>query len=355
MVMPEDRVAKSLVGHRAVRRLLVCNPYRSVAGKTLAALRRREHAFPAAPERRLLEPLRLRRKHPASPARSVARYERQVHRAAARLGLERPAVISTDPLLAGLGRFDWAGPVTYYAWDDWTASEPHRRWWPAYHEAFTRLRALDRRVCAVSEAALRTIAPTGPHAVIPNGVEPTEWLRLGPAPDWFASQPRPRLLYVGSLDARVDLTQVRSIAEAYPEGSVTFVGGWIQADHFEPLRALPNVSFRTDVPRADIPRVIAAADACLIPHVPNRLTEAMSPLKLYEYLAAGRPVASVDLPPIAAVEGRVALAPAGADLVPAVAAALQFEAAPEDERLAFVRRHAWSARVDALLELALAD
>lgn len=51
----------------------------------------------------------------------------------------------------------------------------------------------------------------------------------------------------------------------------------------------------------------------------QRLTEAMSPLKLYEYLAGGRPVAAVDLPPIAAVDGRVALAPAGGELAPAVA------------------------------------
>jgi hypothetical protein len=41
------------------------------------------------------------------------------------------------------------------------------------------------------------------------------------------------------------------------------------------------------------------------------LTEAMSPLNPYEYLAGGRPVAAVDLPPIAGVDGRVALAPVG--------------------------------------------
>lgn len=356
MVMPEDRVAEGLIGHQSVRRLLVCNPYRSVAGKVLATARRRpEPAFPASADRRLLEPLRLRRMDPPSPMRTVARYERHVRRAAAHLGLERPAVISTNPLVAGFGGFEWAGPVTYYAWDDWTASGPHRRWWPAYDEAFHRLRAAGRRVCAISDGALETIAPTGPHTVVPNGLAPAEWQRPGRAPDWFAARPRPRLLYVGSLGSRIDVSQARSVAQAYPHGSLTFVGFWDEPGHLEPLRGLPNVSFETDVPRADITRVMAAADACLIPHVRNRLTEAMSPLKLYEYLAAGRPVASVDLPPIAGVDGRVALAPAGGDLVPAVAEALRMGPAPEGERLAFVERHAWSERVDALLRLALAD
>ena len=80
----------------------------------------------------------------------------------------------------------------------------------------------------------------------------------------------------------------------------------------------------------------------------------MSPLKLYEYLAAGRPVAAVDLPPIAAVEGRVALAPAGGRFAPAVAEALALGPAPEAERLAFVARHAWSRRFQQLVGIALA-
>lgn len=99
--------------------------------------------------------------------------------------------------------------------------------------------------------------------------------------------------------------------------------------------------------------MIAAADAGLVPHVRNPLTEAMSPLKLYEYLAAGLPVAAADLPPIRGVDDRVVLGPVGGNLVPAVARALELGRAPELERLAFVREHSWAGRFDALLELAL--
>jgi hypothetical protein len=105
----------------------------------------------------------------------------------------------------------------------------------------------------------------------------------------------------------VDVVQARAVAEAYPGGSLTFVGWWEDQAHFEPLRDLPNVSLVTGRPRSEITGAIAA----------------MSPLKLFEYLAVGAPVAAVDLAPIAAVEEKhVFLAPAGGDIVPAVARAL---------------------------------
>ena len=137
---------------------------------------------------------------------------------------------------------------------------------------------------------------------------------------------------------------------------MVLVGPLQDEAHFSAISTHPNVSVRAGIaPRPEVVRLIGAADACLIPHVGNRLTEAMSPLKLYEYLAGGRPVAAVDLPPIAAVDGRVALAPVGGELAPAVARALALGPATEAERLQFVARHAWSNRFDELLAIALSE
>jgi glycosyltransferase involved in cell wall biosynthesis len=225
-----------------------------------------------------------------------------------------------------------------------------------FNESFADVRAKRRRVCAVTEAVLERIGPTGPHAVIPNGIEPAEWRAFGEPPDWFTRLPRPRLLYVGSLDNRVDVRQLEEVAAAYPDGAVVLVGPLQDEAHFAAVKEQPNVVIRAGLaPRADVVRLIGAAEACLVPHVGNRLTEAMSPLKLYEYLAGGRPVAAVDLPPIAAVEGRIALAPVGGRLAPAVAKALALGPAPEAERLDFLTRNAWSRRFDQLIELALAE
>ena len=93
-------------------------------------------------------------------------------------------------------------------------------------------------------------------------------------------------------------------------------------EHYAPLRALPNVELRPRIDRADVVGLITAADACLIPHVRTPMTEAMSPLKLYEYLAGGRPVVATDLPPMRGVHPQVELLGPDADVAGAVGRAL---------------------------------
>ena len=120
----EARLAAALPQHPRVGRLLLVNPYRSVAAKVWRSLRPR---YPKPPRRERVEvhePLRLRRTDSSDPSYlrwAIRRYEASLRREAGRLGLERPAVITANPLLAGFGAFDWAGPVTFYAWDDWTS------------------------------------------------------------------------------------------------------------------------------------------------------------------------------------------------------------------------------------------
>lgn len=355
-IMPEDRLAGALVEHPRIRRLLVADPYRSFAGEVRARLRGEADEFPRSASCALHSPLRWRRSDPVRPARAIRRYEAGLCRAALRLGLERPAVITAHPLLAGFGAFGWAGPVTYYAWDDWTASEPHRRWWSAYDDAFSRLRDAGRRVCAVSDGIVRRVAAAGPQAVVPNGIEPAEWLRPAEPPAWFRALPRPRLLYVGSLDSRVDVRQLEAVARAFESGSVTLIGPMLEPGHFAPLRGFANVTIRPPAGRAEVSGVIAHADAGLIPHARNPLTRSMSPLKLYEYLAGGRPVTAVDLPPIAAArDPRVVLVGPGEDFAAAVGRALDIGPAGEAERRAFVERNSWNRRFEHLLDVALAD
>jgi glycosyltransferase involved in cell wall biosynthesis len=356
----EDRLTLALMQSPRVGRLLVCNPYRSGASKLLrAVIGPRDASFPQSATCHLHEPLRLRREDPTALdaiERSCAAYERSVRRRLPRFGLEQPAVITTHPLMAGFGRFDWARSVTYYANDDLRAFPPLSPWWPAYDASFARMRDEQRRAVALTPKSLASVGPAGTSAIVPCGIEPQEWLAPGQAPDWFAALPRPRMLYVGTLDARVEIDQVEAMSKARPEGSVVLVGPSPDPEHYDGLRALPNVTIRPPVPRSELPGLVAAADVGLIPHVRSVQTEAMSPLKLYEYLAAGVPVASVDLPGVASVHPeRTALAQGTEDFVAAVERALALGRCSEDDRIDFIHANAWARRFELLLDVALAD
>jgi len=71
----------------------------------------------------------------------------------------------------------------------------------------------------------------------------------------------------------------------------------------EKLRALPNVHFLGNKPPSELPAYCKAMDVCLLPYVLNEYTHHIFPLKLYEYMAAGKPIVSTDMAEMRAYEG----------------------------------------------------
>jgi teichuronic acid biosynthesis glycosyltransferase TuaH len=356
MCFPTDRVALALVGDPRVERLLICDQPRSAPIKLAKDALRRKASFPASDRVHLHQPLRLRRRDPRDVAgleRSYAAYGRRLRRAAERHGLRRPSIVTAHPFVAAFAALDWAGPVTLLATDDWAAHPAYRRWRPAYQTAYERIAQRRRGVCAVSATIVERIAPLGPATVVPNGVDPGEWLDPPAPPGWMTDLPGPHFLYVGTLDSRLDVEAVGEIARAWPRGSVVLVGPAADRAHLRPLLGEPNVVLPGAVSRSQVTALVRTADACLVPHVQNPLTEAMSPLKVYEYLAGGGPVVATDLPPMRGIDGPIELVRPGGDFAAAARRALDRGPMGEAERGRFVELNSWSRRCDEVLALAL--
>jgi hypothetical protein len=355
--MAGDRLLLTLLNSPAVRNLVVANPYRSAPIQLARRLAgERSAPFPTDSHRLLVEPRRARRRDATSVRaleRAYATYDRVLHRAATRVGARQPAVITTSPFVAGFAPLRWARRVTFYAWDDWMSGLPVRRWWPAYEEAYARVRNSGRVVVAVSQAIVDRIMPTGPTAVVPNGVAPEEWRSPPAPPPWFAALPSPRILYVGVLDDRLDVEALCEVAARFSQGTVVLLGPISDRTALDPLRSVRNVRVEPPVGREEVASVVHAAEVCVMPHRSNSLTAAMSPLKLYEYVAGGRPVAATDLAPVRAVDPRIVRVREGESFAAGVADALDRGPLPEDERLAFIDANSWQQRHDDLLTLAL--
>jgi len=356
MMRPPDRLAAALIADPGVCDVIIANPYRWLPTVLARRALGTGAAFPALAGRRLLQPWRLRdRRDPLDPDALEARYRaygRALGRAARGAGMERPLLLTTHPLVAGFADTSWAARVVYFGRDDWTSYPGRSEFWPAYRDAYRRIAASGMPVAAVSAQIVERIAPTGPGVVVPNGVEVSEWSGPQPAaPAWFDAIRTPRLVYVGTIDERLDAEGVAALARARPDVTVVLLGHVAAPDHLSPVAGLSNVVAHPAVGRAELVAVLRNAEAALVAHRLTPLTEAMSPLKAYEYLAGGAPVLSVDLPPMRGIDDRVLLAPGVADFAGSVDRLLALGRADEQRRARFVTENSWESRHRMVFEL----
>ena len=106
----------------------------------------------------------------------------------------------------------------------------------------------------------------------------------------------PRLGYVGWITERTDLSLIEYIARKRPEWSIQIAGP--QHGHKieeSELVKLPNVQYLGPIVYKEVAGFLKTLDVCLIPHRDTPYSKSMSPLKLYQYLASGRPIVSSDI------------------------------------------------------------
>ena len=145
----------------------------------------------------------------------------------------------------------------------------------------------------------------------------------------------PLIGYHGSLYGDwFDWEGLSAVARANADASVAVIG----EARGVPSNLPGNIVFLGLKPQSDLPAYLRCFDVGLVPFKVTRTTHAVSPLKVYEYLACGVPVAAPPLRALADVEG-VAV---DADLVSAVAVA-RSGSRPDPE--AALRDHSWGARM----------
>ena len=144
-----------------------------------------------------------------------------------------------------------------------------------------RILAAADGVIATSSEVLRGLGPLAtPSLELPNGVDTTRFAAAGGREG--ASRPA-IAVYVGSLDRRFDWPRVVAWAQTHPE--VTFA---IAGPAPAPPTTLPtNVEVLGPVAYDALPTLLQSARVGLLPLSDDRLNAGRSPMKLYEYLAAG--------------------------------------------------------------------
>jgi glycosyltransferase involved in cell wall biosynthesis len=169
---------------------------------------------------------------------------------------------------------------------------------------------------------------------------------------------RPVVGFAGNfLAEKVDLDLLERIATSRPDWTLLLVGPERAetAGRLRSLAGLPNVVWIGAVPYAGVPAAVAAFDVALIPYIANAYTRSCFPLKVYEYLAAGKPVVATGLPELADLGPHVVLAESHDAAIAAIEAALAAPVGDREVRQAVAAQNTWETRTARLLDLVAAE
>ncbi|MFQ5805273.1 MAG: glycosyltransferase [Phycisphaerae bacterium] len=246
--------------------------------------------------------------------------------------------------------------VVYYCVDDFAAFRGF---------SARRITELERDTSAAADAVIATSqtlyeqrAREHPNThFVPHGVDfehfaSTSRIPADRIPDDVRGIPKPVLGYFGLISDYVDLDLLAAAARRTPAWSFVLVGSLRCSA--EVLDGLSNVYLLGGKPYEDLPRYARAFDVGLIPFRINRLTRAVNPIKLREYLAAGLPVVSSPLPEVLRYTPAVQTAKTVEEFIDACSTAL---AAGQDgdpvARRELVRDESWRARVEQLSQIVM--
>jgi glycosyltransferase involved in cell wall biosynthesis len=258
------------------------------------------------------------------------------------------ALIATFPDQLELVRRFAGVPVLYDVMDEPSLFlKPwQRRRYARLHQELLELAAA---VVTSSTVLQRRCAAAGVSAVcIPNGVRQELFHELATASPnpVLAALPRPRFGYVGMISHWFDFDAVAELARAFPHGSVVLVGP--VACH--PPRLPSNVTFIGPVPHLELASYLIGFDAGLVPFKRSAAIDAVNPVKLYEYLAAGLPVLSSHFEEMEQYREFVSFYTNSADCAAAARAALARLVGGGDApaRQAFARLNCWARKAEQM-------
>ena len=137
-------------------------------------------------------------------------------------------------------------------------------------------------------AHLRSLASTAPALLLENGVEFDRFAAATVPPAEYSHIPAPRAVYAGALDERFDTGQISGLAAG---GGVNIVLiGPTTSRVVDALSSHANVFLLGPRPYESLPAYLQHAQVGLLPLTRHPANEGRSPMKLFEYGAAGLPV-----------------------------------------------------------------
>jgi hypothetical protein len=184
-----------------------------------------------------------------------------------------------------------------------------------------------------------------------NGVDFNHFQGTFKRPDEFKDIKTPIVLYVGAIEEWFNAEWVKVLAEKRKDLTVAIIGR-VNTD-MHGIEKLPNVKLLGLIQYERLPEFLAYTDAGIIPFKKTPLVESVSPLKLFEYMAAGLPVVSTSWMELERLQSPALLASSADEFTDMVSKVVDegWKAKRGDEFKNYSKPHSWSARFDIVMEV----
>lgn len=191
---------------------------------------------------------------------------------------------------------------------------------PLWHQAFAKMRGR-KRLVSITQALVDVLAhdyninmDLADVVIAPNGVDLERFAALPSSPETARQQLNlpslPTVMCTGHLYAGRGADLFLALAKAIPQAHFVWVGGRPADIETWKQRAvsqnISNITFTGFIPNQELPLYQSAADILLMPYSRSIMgssgtadsASVASPMKMFEYMAAGRAIVTADLPVI---------------------------------------------------------
>lgn len=154
--------------------------------------------------------------------------------------------------------------------------------------------------------------------------------------------------YYGAVAEWFDLELLYYLAEMSPEIEYVIIGN-VTVDT-EEAKSYKNINFLGEVPYSELTAYLNSFDVCIIPFKLIELTLCTNPVKVYEYLAAGKPVVATAMPEVELISEHVHIGYSKEEFLEKIhtAVAEKDDTQLNEKRKTWALQHDWSSRAKEL-------